>query len=267
MYENLKKLSQNNEPYPLGIRFVGETICDEKFCIERKCSDMTSFEYIVDGKGTLEINNQILHPQKGDIFLITEGSCHRYYSQKENGWHKYFVSFYGEMLPQLLKSYLPADTYLFKDCNLEKIFQRIFDIAFNNNDKKSAQTQIAIELFKIFNYLYDRHTSENEDFADRIKLNIESNADKEFNLDKLCRQMNYSKNHLINIFSDKFGITPYQYYIDCKTNMAKDYLLNTNMTVSEIAAALSYSDQQYFSYCFKKATGYSPRNYRNNAKV
>lgn len=267
MYENLKKLGQINEPNPLGIRFVGETICDEKFCIERSCSDMTSFEYIVDGYGTLEINGQILHPKKGDLFLITDGSSHKYYSQKENGWHKYFVSIFGDMVQPLLHSYLPPDTYLFSDCNLEKTFQRIFDIAFNNNDIKSAQTKIGIEVFKIFNYLRDRHISENEDFADKIKQRIESNIDKEFNLDNLCLQMNYSKNHLINIFSDKFGITPYQYYIDCKINMAKDYLLNTNMTIAEISSALSYSDQQYFSYCFKKATGYSPRNYRNNAKV
>lgn len=79
--------------------------------------------------------------------------------------------------------------------------------------------------------------------------------------------MNYSKNHIINIFSEKFGKTPYQYYLEAKISLAKEYLLNTNLSVSEISAALSYSNSQYFSICFKKFTGYSPRNFRANAKM
>lgn len=79
MYENIK-LFQHDGECPLGIHFVGETLCDEKYCIERRNSDIASFEYIADGHGTLEINGQILHPKKGDIFMITEGSDNRYYS-------------------------------------------------------------------------------------------------------------------------------------------------------------------------------------------
>lgn len=73
MYENMKILSCFDGYYtgdePFGIRFVGETLCDDEFIIERPCSDLASFEYIVDGCGTLEINGQVLHPKKGDIFF------------------------------------------------------------------------------------------------------------------------------------------------------------------------------------------------------
>lgn len=267
MFENIKKISQNDSGNPLGIRFVGETLCDEKFVIERANSDLTSFEYIMDGHGMLEIDGQVLHPEKGDVFLITEGSNHRYYSQKENGWHKYFVSFYGSIVNTLIEQYLPENTFLFKDCYLEKQFAHIFDLAFNASDIKTAETQIAVEVFKIFNQLRDNRILQSEDFADRIKHSIENHLDSEFSLDSLCQQLNYSKNHIINVFFEKFGITPYQYYLDCKIELAKDYLINTNLTISEISAALSYSDQQYFSYCFKKATGYPPRKFRNNAKM
>lgn len=269
MYENIKRFSASDDDNPFGIRFVGETLCDDKFIIERKCSDMTSFEYIVDGYGTLEINGQILHPQKGDMFLITEGSCHKYYSQKENGWHKYFVSFYGDMIKPMLNSYLPKDTYIFPNCGFKKAFEKIFDIAFNSDDEdaKTTQMKIATEIFKICNYLRYNQINEKEDCADKIKHYIDMNIDRDFNLDELCKSINYSKNHIINIFFEKFGITPYRYYTDSKINMAKDYLINTNMTIAEISNILSYSDQQYFSYCFKKATGYSPKNYRNKIRM
>ncbi len=271
MFENLKKISVpipgEHSKKPLSINLVGETICDEKFNIKRESSDLISLEYIVDGYGTLEINGQVLKPEKGDVFFLPMGSRHHYFSQRENGWHKYFISFYGKMADALIENYLPEDTYLFKGVFLEKNFRRVFDIAFNTESLSETEQLLGVELFKIFSSLYEKRTMDQLDFADKIKRNIENHLDDEFNLDALCSYMNYSKNHIINVFSDKFGKTPYQYYLECKINLAKDYLLNTNLTISEIASALSYSNPQYFSLCFKKMTGYSPRNYRINAKM
>lgn len=266
MYENLKKFIHDDN-IPLGISFVGETLCDEKYIIERNDSSVASLEYIVDGVGTLEINGKTYHPKKGDVFLLTEHSKHKYFSQNENGWHKYFISFYGPMVDNLIENYIPDNTYLFKNCYLEKNFERIFDIAFSGDEVSKIHSQLCVEVFKLFNFIYDRRMYENEDLADKIKHNIENHITDEFNLEKLCRDMNYSKNHLINIFSSKFNITPYQYYKECKIKIAKDYLVNTKMTVGEISNALSFTDQQYFSYSFKKETGYSPKKYKELMKV
>ncbi len=271
MFENLKKISipsaDHAEEKPLSVNFVGETLCDEKFDIRRENSDLTSLEYIVDGHGTLEINGQVLYPEKGDVFFLPNGSRHHYYSQSQNGWHKYFISFYGKMADALIENYLPENTYLFKGCFLEKNFSRMFDIAFNTESLSDAEQLLGVELFKIFSALHERRTVDQLDLADKIKRNIDNHLYDEFNLDALCMYMNYSKNHIINIFSEKYGKTPYQYYIDAKINLAKDFLLNTNMMISEIASALSYTNSQYFSICFKKITGYSPRSFRQNAKM
>lgn len=43
---------------------------------------------------------------------------------------------------------------------------------------------------------------------------------------------------------------------------AKDTLLNTDLSVSEIAYKLGFDYPQYFSKVFKKKTGYSPIEYR-----
>lgn len=271
MFENIKKIAvprqQNEEQRPLSVNFVGETVCDDKFDIKRECSDLMSLEYIVEGRGTLEINGQVLHPEKGDVFFLPYGSRHHYYSNSKNGWRKYFISFYGKMADALVENYLPKNTYLFKGCFLEKNFSRIFDLAFNTESLSDAEYLICIELFKLFSALYERKTVEQLDLADKIKRSIDDHLYDEFNLDALCGYMNYSKNHIINIFSEKFGKTPYQYYLEAKISLAKEYLLNTNLSVSEISAAPSYSNSQYFSICFKKFTGYSPRNFRANAKM
>ena len=38
---------------PFAINFVGKSICDERFYIERDVSPIMSFEYIVEGEGVL----------------------------------------------------------------------------------------------------------------------------------------------------------------------------------------------------------------------
>lgn len=266
MHENIKVYREENVPF--GIHFVGETLCDEKYLISRKSSDIISLEYIVEGSGTLCINGQTLHPKKNDVFLLLEGSKHKYYCDKDKPWHKYFVSFYGPVADMLIKNYLPENTYLFEDCSiLRRNFERIFDYAFNNEDMAKINYGISTELFKIFNLLYTRQKTESEDLADKIKQYMENNIAEEFNLETLCRDMNYSKNHIINVFFNKFGVTPYKYYKDNKIQLAKEYLTNTKMTVGEISNALAFSDQQYFSYSFKKETGYSPKKYRDLMKV
>ena len=88
-------------------------------------------------------------------------------------------------------------------------------------------------------------------------------VEKELSLESLCAQFNYSKNHIIHIFKQEFGITPYNYFLERKIEYAKVYLDNCSLSIGEIAQKLSFSDQQYFSICFKKIVGVSPVAYRN----
>ena len=65
MHERVKVFSQNDE-CALGIAFAGESRCDEKFFISRKNNDITSLEYIVDGKGTLSQKGGCVSFDKGE---------------------------------------------------------------------------------------------------------------------------------------------------------------------------------------------------------
>ena len=95
---------------PIDISIVGETFCDENYYIERECSDLMALEYIVSGSGTLEINGQTLCPKANSVVLLTEGSRHRYFSDKNDLWHKYWIIFNGNVAHCLIDEFLPKDT-------------------------------------------------------------------------------------------------------------------------------------------------------------
>jgi AraC-like DNA-binding protein len=46
--------------------------------------------------------------------------------------------------------------------------------------------------------------------------------------------------------------------------LAGQMLKNTNLTVAQVSEHLGYSEQFYFSRCFKQSFGMSPREYRKS---
>lgn len=268
MVENFRDFSRFISPdVPAAAKIAGETVDGTGFFISRENSDMLSLEYILAGTGTLEINGQVLHPQPGDVFLLTLGSRHTYYADPDEPWRKYFAAFCGPVAESIIRNYLPADTYLFKNCNVEPYFRELvqasLDDAMPFPEKSDRVTQA---LLKICMYIRSRNVLEQQDLADKIRNRLDFYVEHPFSLDMICRDFNYSKNHIIHVFREKFGKTPYQYYSEVKIETAKRYLQDSSMRIGEIADLLAFSDRQYFASCFHKAVGCSPREYRNRVR-
>lgn len=254
----------SSENAPLDVITVGETFCDKTYKIRRSNSDLHAFEFILNGKGCLDINGQHLIPEKKDIFLLTEGSQHYYYADANEPWHKIYIIFRGKMADALIQYYLPRNVYLFKDCDNECIFKTILNIAASSFFTYPQKVDmITLEIVKIFSYLHNRNTVMNTDLADKIRQKLDYYIDKPFNMDILCKDMNYSKNHIINVFKRKYRMTPYTYYNKKRIEAAKYYLKNTQLNSKCIAETLCYTDSNYFANCFKKETNLTPVQYRH----
>ena len=264
-FKNFIALNEENEP--LKIEIVGETYCDKSFNIERENSDLNAFEFIIDGTGILDIENQHLIPEKNDVFFLKKGSFHKYKSDSKEPWHKFWIVFNGDFAESLIKCYLPENVYLFKNCNaVKRYFEEMVETTRKDMPYAVMVNKITISLMHIFIYIRNRVIMDNEDLSDVIRKQLDESVESAFNLDNLCKGINYSKNYVIHVFKNKYGVTPYQYFLDKKIEAAKTYLTHTNLSVGNIASTLHYADQQYFSSSFKKATGYSPLEYRRKTR-
>jgi AraC-like DNA-binding protein len=90
---------------------------------------------------------------------------------------------------------------------------------------------------------------------------------EKFQICDLCRHISRSESQTIRLFKKIFGITPYTYVLDKKIGFAKKLLMDTNLSVKEIATKLCFSDEYYFSNIFKKKTGLTPSQYRRSGEV
>ncbi len=84
------------------------------------------------------------------------------------------------------------------------------------------------------------------------------------NLESLCNHFFIGKSQLSAMFHERTGDSPMQYYATLKVTEAKKLLREDNLTVSQITDALGYSGIHNFSRAFKKATGFSPTDYKKS---
>jgi AraC family transcriptional regulator len=76
--------------------------------------------------------------------------------------------------------------------------------------------------------------------------------------DILTEEFHYDYNYLSNLFSSVEGITLEQYIIRQKIERAKELLFYDELTLSQIADRLGYSNVAHLSAQFKKITGFTP---------
>lgn len=82
--------------------------------------------------------------------------------------------------------------------------------------------------------------------------------DEDLSLASLSAMLDVSPNHLSACIKKTAGETFINILVRRRMENAQQLLLNTNLQVQEIARRCGYTDQHYFSYCFKKYSGTSP---------
>ncbi len=60
--------------------------------------------------------------------------------------------------------------------------------------------------------------------------------------------------------------TPHQEILRVRTNAVRELLLETNMSLSQISETLGIEHPEYLSVFFKKETGLTPREYRDQVR-
>lgn len=87
------------------------------------------------------------------------------------------------------------------------------------------------------------------------------NFEEAYTNSEYAQMCDMSEYHFIRKFKQITGPTPHQYKEQLILQRDFALLSETNLNVSQIAAALGFENPLYFIRMFKKATGVSPKNY------
>lgn len=266
MHEDITRFQYPLEA-PFCIQMTGVSYCDGKYKIVRPNSSIYCIEYVIEGHGRVSHDGESFVAKKGDIYLLSAGKNHDYYSDAKDPWTKIWFNIYGDLVAGILESYRLTGVSHVEGLNLLSLFRDFLETAQSGLSVQETFDRCALVFLEIIQRIagHLRPSGAQDSLARVLRRMIDEMTDFSFTLDDLTARLYCSKSHAIRVFKAEFGVTPYQYILSKKLSQAKIMLRNTHLPVGEISAQLGFSSSHYFSTFFKEQTGLPPLLYRQKA--
>lgn len=249
---------------PIFVDCIGITHPNPKYYIERKRSEYYVFEYVLSGVGHIVCNETTYTVRKDDLYILEEGSRHRYWADKDDPYEKIWINIHSSIIGEILTAYGLNGKTVFKNSNCKSLFNELLQMSKTTIFNDEVCYDAAVIVFKIINRLAQnqRDLQYASTIAKYTKVFLDENLYGNITVDAIAKNLLVSKVQVINEFKKYYGKTPYSYYVDKKIETAKQILETTSSRVGEIAEVLGFSEQNHFSNLFKKKVGMSPEAYR-----
>ncbi|MBQ7960868.1 MAG: helix-turn-helix transcriptional regulator [Clostridia bacterium] len=166
--------------------------------------------------------------------------------------------------------------YILDDCseNISMFLQRIF-LEYNNHAwgyKQLIAFHIQTILIHLLReYPYIMHSPKNQYDATHTNLHnalkfIKNNISHKITVADVAKHTNLSQRQLDRIFTSALDTTVSTFLRTEKIYRVQEYLIKTNLTLSEIALLTGFNDTYALIKAFKRITGTTPHAYRLNHK-
>ncbi|MCX7594131.1 MAG: AraC family transcriptional regulator [Fischerella sp.] len=133
---------------------------------------------------------------------------------------------------------------------------------------ESVGTALAVHLLKNFSVSQNKFL-EYSDGLPKYKLKqvldfIESHLSEDFKLEDLANTVGISCFYFCRLFKQSLHMTPHQYVIRQRVELAKRFLKQSNLAIAEVALLCGFAHQSHLSRHFRRLVGMSPKEFRNN---
>ena len=127
---------------------------------------------------------------------------------------------------------------------------------------ESLNRWIGAILHKFISFVFDLNDIKHQNVIFKTTAYIKEHLTDKLTLDQAAEQVYLSKSYFCRIIKDELGCTFTEYVNRLRIERSKTLLRSTGMPIAEIACAVGFDDQSYFTRIFKKQTGIAPGKYR-----
>ncbi|MGN1095108.1 MAG: helix-turn-helix domain-containing protein [Eubacteriales bacterium] len=212
--------------------------------------------FITDGSIVYRTKNSKTVAESGDIVILKKGSL-------------YSAEFMKHRTNDILINF---------HCSASSNIDRIGDITLIKDRKDLKNDFLEILNYAVFkergymvkSVLYrilDSLTQSGLETALSAKIKQIINSDPSASEADIAKAFSVSVSTLQRTFKYAYGKTVSKYKNDIRMEKAKKLLLSGMYSVEETAVILNFCDSAYFSRCFKKYTGLSPKKFVKQAYI
>lgn len=229
---------------------------------------------VTKGRGTVQINEQTIPVEKGDIAVISTNQIHDIFSKDSMEYscliidRTFFLQNGADSNKFTFQPLIRDPKLLHLVERFEKEFQSAEDTPYRAQALRSYALQILLILLRDYSNENDETKSEKKIHLTikNILGKIRAESHTDISLESIAKEEGWSKYYLAREFRRLTGQTLVSFLNMVRCEKAKTMLKESNMNVGEIGRACGFKDQTYFTRKFRARTGKTPGEYRKSHK-
>ncbi|OJJ14513.1 hypothetical protein BKI52_42815 [marine bacterium AO1-C] len=221
---------------------------------------------IEQGAEFLEFHDKKLVANAGKVILIDPHEVHANYAFDKDGWNYRMMYLNPEVMSFLAGKRVQTKNQVIDHPQLFELILKFHKQAENFQDASFLLQEIVRLLVQVSNEHLPEDNKKITDNFKTAKAFIDENYTEKINMTMLEKVVGFNKYKLIRVFKQQLGLSPFEYILLLRIELAKKQLLQ-NQTLSQIALDVGFYDQSNFTRYFKKYTGVSPKVYRQGCNI
>lgn len=234
---------------------------------------------ILSGKGVLSVNGKITQLHFGQMFITKPGEDTWYRADREDPWSYCWMAYDGTEAPRYTDAAGFTSGINWLNCRID--VTRFYTLVLNTLEYSSNLhlsgdlhrlaklmefLALSIESAQRDNKVSQRKPEYNSAVYVEYAVNYLQANYANAKVNDLALQIGINRSYLTSIFRKQMGISPQEYLMQYRMDKAQDLLLETDISVQEIALRVGYENALTFSKIFKSYYGLSPVHYRQEKR-
>lgn len=284
MYRELKEnRPHGTKEYPYTQYFIQTP--KKAFHIPVHWHDEVEIIYIKKGSLKIYIEESVFHANPGDLLFVNSGELH--FMESDDVGVEYFtilfplefISFQSEdileqsvFLPLRQKQLLlPSEAV---GGEREKFAALIEQMLWVNREQKTGyQLRTRILLLEMLEFLIEEERLRIAEYENGNSLQrdliafVQTHYAEKISLAMLAEEFHLSEKYVSWYFKEHFSIGFMQYVMHLRMSKAKDMLVTTERSITDVALSCGYQSVNLFIRNFKETYGITPLQYRKKTNV
>lgn len=226
--------------------------------------------YVTEGTLNVMIENTVWHLSKGDIYIVFPNLIHSITDANAQGVVAIADPSFIDAYYEKLIGHRPIKPILTKDNvlnHLEVLFNRLRDFSGNKCDENSQRIiggYINVIIGEILLNLPTAQRSFDSSLVQNIMMYLLNNYTDDITLDSLANSLCYSKWYISKVIFSTFDCNFRTLVNSYRIEMAKNLLLSTRKSITEIAQECGFKNQSSFNRVFLTVEKLTPSKFRRN---
>jgi two-component system response regulator YesN len=147
-------------------------------------------------------------------------------------------------------------------------YHNVFDIILYNPILYRIVQEFLLFIYDVLDLSLKQIQSSRKDIIEQALQFLEANySNQELKLEDVAAHVDRSPAYLSSLFTKRQGSSFRELLTAFRMKEAKRLLLETKLSIQDVAGKTGFYNANYFSRIFKEATGVTPRLYRNQKKM